>query len=79
MAARNRDSGKSRGGGLCVNVHNYWCCNSRVIDTHCCPDLEFLVVSCRPFYLPRELTVVIVMAVNIPPDANVSTALSLLL
>lgn len=76
---RNRDSGKSRGGGLCVYVHNEWCCNSRIIENHCSPDLEVLAVSCRPFYLPREFTVVIVMAVYIPPDANVSAALSLLL
>ncbi|KAL0173817.1 hypothetical protein M9458_029785, partial [Cirrhinus mrigala] len=36
-------------------------------------------VRCRPFFLPRELTVVIVTAVYIPPDANVNIALSLLL
>nr|XP_043874450.1 uncharacterized protein LOC122764210 isoform X2 [Solea senegalensis]XP_043874509.1 uncharacterized protein LOC122764439 isoform X2 [Solea senegalensis] len=76
---RNEDSGKSRGGGLCVYVHNEWCGSSRIIDTHCSPDIEVLAVSCRPFYLPREFTVVIVVAVYIPPDANVSTALSLLL
>lgn len=29
-----------------------------------------------PFYLPRELTVVILTAVYIPPDANVSSALA---
>ncbi len=33
---------------------------------------------CRPFYLPRELTVVIAMAVYIPPNANVSTVLPFL-
>ena len=33
---------------------------------------------CRPFYLPRELTVAIITAVYIPPDANTSLALSLL-
>lgn len=76
---KNRDSGKSRGGGLCVYVHNEWCCNSRIIDTYCSPDLEVLAVSCRPFYLPREFTVVVAIAVYIPPDANVSVALSLLL
>uniref|UniRef100_A0A669B6K4 Reverse transcriptase domain-containing protein n=1 Tax=Oreochromis niloticus TaxID=8128 RepID=A0A669B6K4_ORENI len=76
---RNSNSGKSRGGGLCVYVHNEWCCNSRIIHTHCSPDLEVLAVSCRPFYIPREFTVVIVIAVYIPPDANVGTALSLLL
>uniref|UniRef100_A0A669EHA4 Reverse transcriptase domain-containing protein n=1 Tax=Oreochromis niloticus TaxID=8128 RepID=A0A669EHA4_ORENI len=36
-------------------------------------------VRCRPFFLPRELTVVIITAVYIPPDANVNTALSILL
>ena len=64
---------------VCVSVHDGWCNNSKIIDTHCSPDIEVLTVSCRPFYLPRELTVVIVAAVYIPPDANVSTALSLLL
>ncbi len=33
---------------------------------------------CRPFYLPRELTVAIITAVYITPDVNVSIALSLL-
>uniref|UniRef100_A0AAZ1X703 Reverse transcriptase domain-containing protein n=1 Tax=Oreochromis aureus TaxID=47969 RepID=A0AAZ1X703_OREAU len=36
-------------------------------------------VRCWPFFLPRELTVVIITAVYIPPDANVNTALSILL
>uniref|UniRef100_A0A2D4HU70 Endonuclease/exonuclease/phosphatase domain-containing protein n=1 Tax=Micrurus lemniscatus lemniscatus TaxID=129467 RepID=A0A2D4HU70_MICLE len=37
-----------------------------------------MTVRCRPFYLPRELTVVIFTAVYIPPDANISTALAYL-
>lgn len=53
--------------------------NSRIIDQHCSPDLEALSVLCRPFYLPRELTIVAVAAVYIPPDANVKTALTHLL
>lgn len=36
-------------------------------------------VRCRPYFLPRELTVVIVTAVYIPPDTNASAVLSLLL
>lgn len=32
--------------------------------------------QCRPFYKPRELTIVILAAVYIPPDVNVSIALS---
>lgn len=52
-----------------------WCSDSRKIDTYCSPDLEAMSIECRPFYLSRELTVAIVTAVYIPPDANVSTAL----
>ncbi len=73
---RNKDSGKSKGGGLCIYVNNDWCSQSRIIDRYCSPDLEALTVSCRPYYLPRELTVVNLTAVYIPPDANVSLALS---
>lgn len=40
--------------------------------------MEYLIVRCRPFYLPREFTVVIVTAVYIPPDANASIALGYL-
>ena len=50
--------------------------DSRVINTHCSPELETMTVLCRPFYLPRELTVVLVTAVYVPPGANVSTAVS---
>ena len=58
-------------------VHENWCNNGTIIDKHCSPDLEYMSVRCRPFFLPRELTVVIVKAVYIPPDTNVNTALSL--
>ena len=37
-----------------------------------------MTVVCRPFYLPRELTVVIITAVYIPPDANISITLTYL-
>ena len=45
------------------------------ISSHCSPDLEYVTVKCRPFYLPREFNVVIITAVYIPPDANASLAL----
>ena len=72
---RTKDSGKSRGGGLCVYVNNNWCTNTTTINSHCSPDLELVTVKCRPIYLPREFTVVMVTAVYIPPDANASLAL----
>lgn len=41
------DSGKMRG-GVCVYVNNSWC-TAAVIERHFCPDLEFLLLKCRPF------------------------------
>ncbi len=74
-ADRTTESGKKTGGGLCVFVNDSRCINSTMIDKFCSLDLEYLMLRCRPFYLPREYTVVIVMAVYIPPQANVKMAL----
>lgn len=48
------------------------------VDCHCSPDLEYLSVKCRPTYLPREFTAVLITIVYIAPDANASTATGLL-
>lgn len=74
-ADRTRDSGKSRGGGLCVYVNNSWCTAADMVDKYCCPDLELLTVRCRPFFLPREFTIVTIMGVYIPPQAKAKLAL----
>lgn len=75
---RTRDSGKNKGGGLCVYTNNNWCTNSVPVSRYCSPDLEYVTVKCRPFYLPREFSVIIITAVYIPPDAKASSALGLL-
>ncbi len=62
-------------GGLCVYVNNSWCTNTVTVDRHCSPDLEYVTVKCRPIYLPREFTVVMITAVYIPPDANANSAI----
>lgn len=72
----NKDSGKSRGGGLCIYVNNNWCTNTTIIDKHGPPDLEYLGVKCRPFYSNVGFSVVISTAVYIPPDANANVALT---
>ena len=78
-ADRNAEStNKSRGGGLCIYVHQKYATDSRIVHTHCCKDLEALVISCRPFYLPRELTNIIIIATYVPPSADVNRATSLL-
>lgn len=69
------DSGKTRGGGLCIYINNAWCINSATTESHCSPNVEFLMVKCRPYYLPRELTSIILTAVYIPPDANAKLAM----
>jgi hypothetical protein len=37
------------------------------VSTHRSPFLEYLMIKCRPFYLPSEFLVVTVTAVYIPP------------
>ncbi len=68
-------SGKTRGGGLCVYINKEWCNNAAVLSTHCSSLVEFMVVKCRPFYLPREFTAIVIVAVYIPPCANAKDAL----
>ncbi len=70
-------TGKSRGGGVCFYINNLWCDerNLHSIKSFCSPDLEFHTLLCRPFWLPREFTAIIIMAVYIPPQANTDQAL----
>ncbi|KAI4898623.1 hypothetical protein NFI96_006404 [Prochilodus magdalenae] len=37
--------------------------------------VEFMIVRCRPFYLPREFTAVLIISVYIPPGATAKDAL----
>lgn len=69
-------SSKTRGGGLCIHINNAWCTDSIITERYCSPNVEFLMVKCRPYYLPSELTSVIVTAVYIPPDANAKLAMN---
>lgn len=47
-------TGKSRGGGVCIYIKNNWCNNDDIIVSHCSTDIEFMIIKCMPFYLPRE-------------------------
>ncbi|KAL0159079.1 hypothetical protein M9458_047155, partial [Cirrhinus mrigala] len=68
-------SGKTRGGGLCVYINKEWCNNAAVVTKHCSSLVEFMFVKCQPFYLPREFTAIVIVAVYIPPCANAKDAL----
>lgn len=73
-----RDVDKERGGGVAVYVNERWCSQVIVKESHCVKDIEYLVVSCRPFYLPREFCKVDLFIVYIPPDADESAAAEIL-
>lgn len=49
--------------------------NTHSIRSFSSPDLEYLTLLCRPYWLPREFTAVIITAVYIPPPANTDQAL----
>ncbi len=65
-------TGKSRGGGVCFYINNSWCNERNIhsIKSFCSPDLEFHTLLCRPFWLPREFTAIIITAVYIPSPSQ---------
>ncbi len=74
---RKSSQGKAEVGGVCFYINNSWCDerNLHSIKSFCSPDLEFHMLLCRPFWLPREFTAIIITAVYIPPQANTDQAL----
>ncbi len=75
---RTAEAGKSKGGGVCLMTNKKWCDprNISSLSRSCSPHLEHLSIICRPFYLPREFSAVIVTAAYIPPQADTGLALS---
>ncbi len=75
---RTAEAGKSKGGGVCFMINKNWCDprNISSLSRSCSPHLEHLSIICRPFYLPREFSSIIVTAVYIPPQADTGLALS---
>lgn len=67
---RTTESGKRRGGWVCIMVNSRWGTDVAVLAKHCSPDLELLTIKVRPFYLPREFSSAIITAVYIPPQAD---------
>ncbi len=75
---RSAEAGKNKGGGVCFFINKKWCDsrNFSILSRSCSPHLEHLSIICRPFYLPREFTSIIVTAVYISPQADTILALS---
>lgn len=70
------DFGKTRGEGLCICINIAWCTEAVTVGRHCSANIEFLVVKCRPLYLPRELSSTIITAAYIPPEADAKPAMN---
>ncbi len=70
-------SRKSKGGGVCFMINNYWCDrkNAHPIQSLCSLDLEYLTLLFRLFWLPRKFTMIIITAVYIPPQADTDAEL----
>ena len=58
------------GKGVYIYVNNDWCAAADIIVTHSSPDIENLVLKCRPFFIPRAFHCLLITAVYIPPHAN---------
>lgn len=65
------DEGKTQSGGVCVYICNVWCWDATVVCKHCSPLLEFMIIKCHPFYLSRDITVILPVAVYMPPTNNI--------
>lgn len=57
-ADKTQESGKKKGGGLCVFVNDSWCNSGHITvkEQHCCKNIELLAVGMRPYYLPWEFS-----------------------
>ena len=55
-----------------INIQ--WCNDWTIKEKYCTPNIEFMTVGLRPFYLPREFNQLFVMVVYIHPGADVREA-----
>ena len=67
---------KTCGGGCMWLIRKTWCTNTSVNRCFLSKDLdlELIHLKCRPHFLPRELNVIHLFAVYIPPDADKKAA-----
>ncbi len=75
---RTAETGKTKGGGVSFMINRKWCDprNISILLRSCSPHLEHLSIICRPFYLPREFSLIVITSVYISPQADTSLALS---
>lgn len=72
-ADRTIHSGKNKAGSLCIYIITG--VNGTVKENYFDLDIEYLILQCRSFYLPREITSVVITAVYVPPHPNTRIAI----
>jgi hypothetical protein len=51
--------------------------NIKEVSRYCSPEVEYLMISCRPYYLPREFSSVLSVAIYLPPQNKAGTKTAL--
>ena len=64
---------------MCLFVKNCWCAMSNIKEVlrYCSPKVEYLIISCRPHYLPRGFSSILFVAIYLPPKTDVGTKTAL--
>ena len=67
-ANRTNDSGKLKGGGLCVFVNEQWCHLNNITIKHksCSKNAEIAIMGLRPYYTTQEFSHVIITTIYAP-------------
>ena len=74
VRADRKGTRKQHGGGIGVYINEHWCKNVTIKKCYCDDNVEYLILSCRPFYMPREFNNIYVTVVYVPPSANANEA-----
>ena len=51
--------------------------NIKEVSRYCSPEVEYLMISIRPHYLPREFSSILFVAVYLPPQSEAGTKTTL--
>ena len=58
---------------LYIFVNNKWCTISEEVSRFCSPEVEYLMISCRPHYLPRSFSSIFFVAVHLQSQTDAGT------
>ena len=58
-------------------INSSWCTIFTEVSRFCSPEVDYLMISCRPHYLPREFSSLFFVAVYIPPQTEAGTKTAL--